>query len=1271
MSKTLSILFLEDSPEDAEIAVRALEAAGYECRWDRVETRKDFLERLLSPDYDLVISDFKLPSFDGLAAIKLFVEYGFDIPFILVSGALGEEAAVESLRAGATDFVLKDKLFRLPQVVERALEEKERHRQVRQAEQKVRRQATALESAANAIIITDADGLITWVNPAFTKLTGYQVKEVVGKNPRILRSGEHDPAFYKNLWETLLSGKIWHGEMVNRRKDGTPYFEEQTIAPVMNDAGAIDGFIAIKQDISARRSAEREIRLPATVLRAGLVSFLLLILLEIVEMYLAEFVGEEIAIALPVVFGSITAAAITYFVLKKQKLMYLRTLEEVKEREQAEKAQVALNLELEAERLRLENIITSVPGVVWEAWGEPDAASQRIDFVSDHVESMLGHSVEEWLSTPNFWLTIVHPEDREQAAQDAAAGFAAGESNHIQEFRWIAKDGNVLWVEAHSAAIFDQDGVPVGLRGVTIDITDRKRAEVERRIISQIIQGAVDTPNLGEFLAFVHRSISKIVYAENCFVMLHDPVSNTNHFEFWVDKYDPHPPSQLADKGFGSYVLRTGRPLRITEESRKRIIDTGEAEQVGTYSPSWLGIPLRTPQRTIGVLVLQHYEDKNAYSDRDLELLSTVGDQIALAIERKQAVNAMAESEEKYRDLVENAIDIIYTHDLNGNYTSVNRAVEKITGYTRGEALLINMADVVAPEYLDMAKAMIAEKRAGKDVTAYELEIVAKNGARVAIEVNTRITYDNGVPIGVQGIARDVTERKEAQDKLRESERRFRNMLQNLELVSIMLDTSARLTYCNDYFLRLTGWSREEVLGADWFEIFLPADQVEEMRSVFLNLLSDKPAAWHYENEILTKDGERRLIRWNNTVLLSAAGDILGTASIGEDTTERKHLEDQFRQAQKMESVGILAGGVAHDFNNLLTAINGYSDLTLRRMDENDPFRRNIEEIKQAGERAAVLTEQLLAFSRKKVLQPTVHNLNPLIETLDKMLQRIIRENIELRTILDPELGNIKADQGQMEQVIVNLAVNARDAMPNGGTLTIETQNIYLDKDYVSHHISVSPGPFVRLIVTDTGHGMDEKTLQRIFDPFFTTKKMGQGTGLGLSMVFGIIKQSGGDIVVYSEVGRGTTFKIYLPRVDEDVQKPKWADDKSEESLGTETILLVEDEAVVRNLAGDVLRGLGYNVLKAASGTEALSICEAYKGPIHLVLSDVIMPRMSGPETIVKIRELHPAVKALFMSGYTDDAISEGGILDPGTAFLEKPFSPDNLARKVREVLGS
>jgi nitrogen-specific signal transduction histidine kinase/CheY-like chemotaxis protein len=389
------------------------------------------------------------------------------------------------------------------------------------------------------------------------------------------------------------------------------------------------------------------------------------------------------------------------------------------------------------------------------------------------------------------------------------------------------------------------------------------------------------------------------------------------------------------------------------------------------------------------------------------------------------------------------------------------------------------------------------------------------------------------------------------------------------------------------------------------------------------------------------------------------------------DVTERRQLENQLRQAHKMEAVGQLAGGIAHDFNNLLTVILGYSDVVLNKLSADHRLCEEVHEIRKAGERAAALTGQLLAFSRMQVLLPQVIDLNEVVTHVYKMLRRLIGEDIDLRTVCAPATGRVKADQGQLEQVLMNLAVNARDAMPEGGVLTIGTRNAEVDASYAREHVPMEPGSYVMLSVSDTGTGMDAKTKGRIFEPFFTTKEKGKGTGLGLATVYGIVKQSGGFIWASSEPGHGTSFEIYLPRVDEKagVAAGYGAPQAREGVGGTETVLLVEDEEGVRRLAREVLEAHGYTVLEASGWQSALGLADSHGGPIHLLLTDVVMPEMGGPEVASRLSALRPAIKVLYMSGYTNYAVFHRGLLDAGIAFLQKPFSPDELARRVRELL--
>ncbi len=542
-----------------------------------------------------------------------------------------------------------------------------------------------------------------------------------------------------------------------------------------------------------------------------------------------------------------------------------------------------------------------------------------------------------------------------------------------------------------------------------------------------------------------------------------------------------------------------------------------------------------------------------------------------------------------------------------------------------------------------------------------------RSGEWIDTELSVAIIRDEALDIlGYTTLVHDVTEKKRMEEALRESEARFTTFMNNSSVVAFMRDADGRYVYINRAFENYIGKRSSEILGRTPFEIW-PAEIARGLTVTDKRVLAVGHAMELYERTELPGRGAKDWLAFKFPFRDRGGNMLVGCVSI--DVTERKSLEEQLRQSQKMEAVGRLAGGIAHDFNNLLTIINGYSDLLLNSVETSEDQRSKIEEVKKAGDRAALLTRQLLAFSRKQVLAPQVLDLNTVIEGLRKMIERLIGEDIEFLTIPHDRLDMVKADPGQVEQIIMNLVVNARDAMPNGGKLTIETVNVEFDEVYSRAHVPSQPGHYVMIAVSDTGTGMDRETQRHIFEPFFTTKESGKGTGLGLATVYGIVKQSGGFVWVYSEQGVGTTFKIYFPRVLEQKQAPVVSRVDPGELRGTETILVAEDEEALRLLICETLQQHGYNVLEAADGQGAVRLSERYALPIHLLIADVVMPQMSGRKLAERITAARPGVGVLYMSGYTDDAIVHHGVLDPNTAFLQKPFSPGTLARRVRLLL--
>jgi PAS domain S-box-containing protein len=628
----------------------------------------------------------------------------------------------------------------------------------------------------------------------------------------------------------------------------------------------------------------------------------------------------------------------------------------------------------------------------------------------------------------------------------------------------------------------------------------------------------------------------------------------------------------------------------------------------------------------------------------------------------------LVEREELFHLISENAADMIAIVDMNGNRIFNSLSYQKVVGYSPEELQASSAFEQIHPDDRERVKSAAEDARRSGIGKTLEYRLRHKNGSWLVMESTSSVTHDaNGEPEKLVIVNRNITERKRAEEALRRSEADFRSVVEDAPYGIYRASIAGRFLQVNPALQKMLGYElEEELLRRDLAtDIFRHNGEYKRL----IEILSRTEEIKDMEMEWKKQDDTPITVRCSGRRVNDENGVAAYFEVFAEDVTEKRVLERQLRTAQKMEAIGRLSGGIAHDFNNHLGVIIGYSRVLKRQLGENNVLCEHALEIEKAGQRAASLTKQLLAFSRQQVLTPAVLSLNTLAADMEKMLPRLLGEDIEVTLILDPGLGNVKADQGQIEQVIMNLAVNARDAMPAGGKLKIQTANVVLDQMYTRSHPGSKAGDYVMLAVTDTGTGMEAGTLTHMFEPFFTTKERGKGTGLGLATVYGIVKQSNGYISVESSPGKGSSFQIYLPRDEGQPAAEEQKTDLAENLRGSESILLAEDSESLRKLAQCNLESVGFHVLSASSGEEALEIAARHGSTFDLLLTDVVMPGMNGRLLAEQLLPRQPGMKVLYMSGYTDSFIAGHGVLEPGTNLLHKPFTEEVLIRKVREVL--
>jgi two-component system cell cycle sensor histidine kinase/response regulator CckA len=853
-------------------------------------------------------------------------------------------------------------------------------------------------------------------------------------------------------------------------------------------------------------------------------------------------------------------------------------------------------------------------------------------FVNPACSDLTGYSEEELLSRP--FVELIHPDDRERLWENNAKRLKGERVPDSYSFKVLTKEGAVKWMRLN--AVLASWAGKAAVLGMVTDISEQKRVEEElnqrEKFLSKIfasIQDGISVVDKDLTIIRVNRTMERW-YSKAA------PLVGKKCFEVYRESSGPCEVCPTLD------ALRTGQP----------------ASRV---------IAKREPDGAIkGWLDLYSFPFKDEVTGKVEGVIEYIRD----ITERKESEDNLQFEHERFQMLAHNAPFGMLVLSEQGNLEYLNPKFVELFGYERHE--ILNSRRWLKLAYPDDAyrreviSAWIHDLRDAKpgEMRPRRFNVTCKNGSEKIIHFRTvKLSRDKYVMT-----CEDVTERTKTLEALRESERKYRTIIDTIADGYHETDLSGKMTLFNDSLCEILGYSREELQGMGYREFMdeLNAQKVYEAYNEVYRTGKANPG-FHYE--IIRKDGTRRHCVVSVTLIRDSNGQAIGFRGIFRDVTERIQLEDQLRQAAKMEAIGQLAGGIAHDFNNILTAIIGYSDVLARQLGENSGHSEKALHINRAALRAANLTRQLLAFSRKQILDLRPVNLNETLTNFEKMLRPLIGENIELVIALDPNAAKTMSDPGQIEQILFNLAINARDAMPAGGRLTIETRNVFLDEEYARAHTEVHPGPYVMFAVSDTGNGMDSYVLSRIFEPFFTTKEKEKGTGLGLSTVYGIVKQHRGHINAYSEVGRGTTFKVYLPMIEDASDREFKAGGDRTEPRGTETILVVEDEEIVRELTSEVLQTLGYKVLQAANPTEAARVSKLHGGPIHLMVTDVVLPQMDGKRLYALLSPLFPGMKALFVSGYAENAIVHHGVLDTGVNFLHKPFTVEALTRTVRKIL--
>ncbi len=874
---------------------------------------------------------------------------------------------------------------------------------------------------------------------------------------------------------------------------------------------------------------------------------------------------------------------------------------------------------------------------------------------------LFGMPLAELGSTYDEFLGRVHPDDRAEVDASVRRLLTRDEDLRPVEFRVVRPDGSVRWVASIGAAVRDERGAAERIIGTITDITERiqneqalQRQVLELRALSSIGLICTQTASLDELLSQVTEVVGSTFYPDHFGILLTDPDSKT--LRIHPSYRRTHDAGTVNEIPLGSGISGTAA---LTGRSRRVADVTLEPDYIALSEGmrSEIVVPIPAGERILGVINAESHRP-SAFTEADERLLTTIATEISIAMLRIQAEQELKEKE----DLLVRSQALAHLGswewDLPTNRTRISEELSKILGVSPDPAHPLSLS-LVAPEDRQLVETIVRSALQTQVIPQTEFQIVRNDGRRrTVVGQGVVVTDAKGFPVKLAGTALDITELRQAEDKFTKA---FRT-LQDAMIISRM--PGGELVEVNEGFIKMSGFTRTEALGRTLRHLGM-WDRAEDEQRI-RTALQTEGSVRNYSASLIDKQRQSHACLISGEII-EVDGERLAV-TITRDVTDRKILEERLLQSQKLESIGRLAGGIAHDFNNYLSAIMGYAEMAEKRLEGDEKIRGYLRNVREASERAAHLTRQLLAFARKQIIEPKVVSLNTIINASDKMLRRVIGEDVEFSFLPAPQLPAVLIDPNQFDQVLMNLVVNARDAMPSGGRIRITTSPVVVGPDNPRRRPDARTDRYVCMTVTDTGSGITEEVRQHIFEPFFTTKEQGKGTGLGLSTCLGIVDQNNGMIWVDSAPGRGSAFHVLLPAIMTD-ETDAGPDRDQSVPRGSETLLFVEDEDMVRQIGVDTLREAGYTVHAAANGPDALIFLSTHRGNLDMLVTDVVMPRMSGRELADRVRRQRPHIKVLYTSGYTDAIISEHGILDAGITLLQKPYAPATLAQRIRAIL--